>query len=239
MDNPAYVDKRMVGATPPNVYDLKPREKLFHGVAALRMTPVGENEMHGRTGLLVHSYLLGPNGDSNGCVSIKDYDRFLAAYRTAMSGALSWCRACAKASLRRGVHHRRHDSYCERAADSDTPLRAVFKINLNGKTVSIARSVRPIASSPISARSSGSNSARCMSTLVSWRCSALPIIRSVRFRRQTRCGHCSSAPGLLRKRGRARTQSLEGRASICPENHAENEDDRLSGIVQNWADLAR
>jgi Tlde1 domain len=80
MDNPAYVDKRMVGATPPNVYDLKPREKLFHGVAALRMTPVGENEMHGRNGLLVHSYLLGPNGDSNGCVSIKDYDRFLAAY---------------------------------------------------------------------------------------------------------------------------------------------------------------
>ncbi|UPJ51392.1 DUF2778 domain-containing protein [Bradyrhizobium sp. 200] len=81
MDNPAYVDQRMVGATPPNVYDLKPREKLFHGVAALRMTPVGENEMHGRTGLLVHSYLLGPNGDSNGCVSIKDYDRFLTAYR--------------------------------------------------------------------------------------------------------------------------------------------------------------
>ena len=80
MDNPAHVDQRMVGATPPNVYDLKPREKLFHGVAALRMTPVGENEMHGRNGLLVHSYLLGPNGDSNGCVSIKDYDRFLAAY---------------------------------------------------------------------------------------------------------------------------------------------------------------
>lgn len=81
MDNPAYVDQRMVGATPPNVYDLRPRERLFHGVAALRMTPVGENEMHGRTGLLVHSYLLGPNGDSNGCVSIKDYDRFLAAYQ--------------------------------------------------------------------------------------------------------------------------------------------------------------
>ncbi|WOH49567.1 DUF2778 domain-containing protein [Bradyrhizobium sp. sBnM-33] len=81
MDNPAHVDQRMVGATPPNIYDLKPREKLFHGVAALRMTPIGENEMHGRTGLLVHSYLLGPNGDSNGCVSIKDYDRFLQAYR--------------------------------------------------------------------------------------------------------------------------------------------------------------
>ena len=81
MDNPAYVDKRMVGSTPPNVYDLKPRERLFHGVAALRMTPVGENETHGRTGLLVHSYLLGPNGDSNGCVSIKEYDKFLNAYQ--------------------------------------------------------------------------------------------------------------------------------------------------------------
>ena len=81
MDNPAHVDQRMVGATPPNVYDLKPREKLFHGVPALRMTPVGENEMHGRTGLLVHSYMLGPNGDSNGCVSIKEYDKFLQAYR--------------------------------------------------------------------------------------------------------------------------------------------------------------
>lgn len=81
MDKPAHVDQRMVGATPPNVYDLRPRERLFHGVAALRMTPIGENEMHGRNGLLVHSYLLGPNGDSNGCVSIKDYDKFLQAYR--------------------------------------------------------------------------------------------------------------------------------------------------------------
>jgi hypothetical protein len=81
MDNPAHVDQRMVGATPPNVYDLKPREKLFHGVAALRMTPVGEGETHGRSGLLVHSYMLGPNGDSNGCVSIKEYDRFLQAYQ--------------------------------------------------------------------------------------------------------------------------------------------------------------
>ena len=81
MDNPAYVNQRMVGATPPNVYDLKPREKLFHGVAALRMTPVGEADMMGRDGLLVHSYMLGPNGDSNGCVSIKEYDKFLQAYR--------------------------------------------------------------------------------------------------------------------------------------------------------------
>jgi hypothetical protein len=80
MDDPSHVNQRMVGATPPAVYDLKPRERLFHGVAALRMTPVGESDTLGRSGLLVHSYMLGPNGDSNGCVSIKEYDRFLKAY---------------------------------------------------------------------------------------------------------------------------------------------------------------
>lgn len=81
MDDPANVDKPMVGATPPTVYDLKPRERLFHGVQALRMTPVDNNGALGRVGLLVHSYMLGPNGDSNGCVSIKAYDRFLRAYQ--------------------------------------------------------------------------------------------------------------------------------------------------------------
>ena len=35
----------------------------------------------GRTGLLAHTYMLGPNGDSNGCVSFKDYYAFLNAYR--------------------------------------------------------------------------------------------------------------------------------------------------------------
>jgi Protein of unknown function (DUF2778) len=80
MDNPDHVDQRMVGATPPATYDLKPREKLFHGVRALRMTPVEGSNALGRVGLLTHSYMLGPRGDSNGCVSIKFYDRFLKAY---------------------------------------------------------------------------------------------------------------------------------------------------------------
>ena len=39
MDNPEHVSERMVGATPPGAYDLKPREKLFHGVQALRLVP--------------------------------------------------------------------------------------------------------------------------------------------------------------------------------------------------------
>ena len=80
MDDPVHVDQRMVGATPPAIYDLKPREKLFHGVRALRMTPVEGTSALGRVGLLTHSYMLGPRGDSNGCVSIKDYDRFMKAY---------------------------------------------------------------------------------------------------------------------------------------------------------------
>jgi hypothetical protein len=81
MDDPEHVNKPNVGATPPNVYDLKPRERLFHGVKALRMIPVGDNDTLGRSGLLVHSYLLGPNGDSNGCVSIRNYDQFLNAFQ--------------------------------------------------------------------------------------------------------------------------------------------------------------
>ncbi|WP_051677820.1 DUF2778 domain-containing protein [Bradyrhizobium sp. URHD0069] len=80
MDDPERVSERNAGATPPNVYDLKPREKLFHGVQALRMIPVGDSGTLGRSGLLVHSYLLGPNGDSNGCVSIKDYETFLKTF---------------------------------------------------------------------------------------------------------------------------------------------------------------
>lgn len=79
-DDPEHVHERMVGATPPATYDLKPRERLFHGVRALRMLPVEGSDTLGRSGLLTHSYMLGPNGDSNGCVSIKDYERFLKAF---------------------------------------------------------------------------------------------------------------------------------------------------------------
>jgi hypothetical protein len=81
MDDPKYVSERNVGPTPPNVYELKPRERLFHGVKALRMIPLDENAALGRAGLLTHSYLLGPNGDSNGCVSFKNYDKFLTAFQ--------------------------------------------------------------------------------------------------------------------------------------------------------------
>jgi type VI secretion system (T6SS) effector TldE1-like protein len=79
-DDPDHVDQPNVGATPPATYDLRPREKLFHGVRALRMLPVDGTSTLGRVGLLTHSYMLGPDGDSNGCVSIRDYERFLKAY---------------------------------------------------------------------------------------------------------------------------------------------------------------
>jgi len=82
LDDPRYVNVRMRGATPPSTYDLLPRESLFHGVPALRLIPVGgEGAVFGRSGLLAHTYMLGPNGDSNGCVSFKDYSAFLRAYQ--------------------------------------------------------------------------------------------------------------------------------------------------------------
>ncbi len=81
MDDPRYAHVRMKGVTPPHTYTLTEREALFHGVRAIRLNPVGgSGAIHGRAGLLAHSYLLGPRGDSNGCISFKEYDRFLQAY---------------------------------------------------------------------------------------------------------------------------------------------------------------
>ena len=82
LDDPSSAKIKMHGVTPPHMYELTPREALFHGVPALRLNPIGgEDAIFGRAGLLAHTYMLGPNGDSNGCVSFKDYNAFLNAYR--------------------------------------------------------------------------------------------------------------------------------------------------------------
>jgi Protein of unknown function (DUF2778) len=80
MDDARYVNVRREGPTPPNVYDLTLREELFHGVRAIRLNPVDDGKMFGRDGMLAHTYMLGPNGQSNGCVSFSDYPAFLNAY---------------------------------------------------------------------------------------------------------------------------------------------------------------
>ena len=50
---------------------------------AIRLNPVGGSaSVFGRTGLLAHTYMLGPNGDSNGCVSFRNYDAFLRAFES-------------------------------------------------------------------------------------------------------------------------------------------------------------
>src|SRR6266404_6317584 len=80
MDDPRHVHMRMQGATPPNVYNLTLRERLFHGVRAIRLSPVDGSRMYGRAGILAHPYMLGANGESNGCVSLSDYPEFLNAF---------------------------------------------------------------------------------------------------------------------------------------------------------------
>jgi hypothetical protein len=79
LDDPRHVSEKDQGPTPPNVYDLSLREEPFHGVRAIRLIPVGSGNMFGRDGILAHSYMLGPNGQSNGCVSFNDYPAFLNA----------------------------------------------------------------------------------------------------------------------------------------------------------------
>ena len=81
LDDPRYVQERMRGATPPNVYELALREKTFHGVQALRLKPVGGGNTFGRSGLLAHTYMLGRRGESNGCVVFKNYNVFLLAFQ--------------------------------------------------------------------------------------------------------------------------------------------------------------
>jgi hypothetical protein len=81
-DDPRSARTRMRGVTPPHLYELTLREALFHGVQALRLNPVGgEEAIYGRAGLLAHTFMLGPRGESNGCVSFRDYNTFLNAYR--------------------------------------------------------------------------------------------------------------------------------------------------------------
>ncbi len=82
IDDPRFVDERDHGATPPGVYQLTLRESIFHGVQALRLNPIGAGFTFNRVGLLAHPYMLGPNGDSNGCVSFKTYDVFLRAFQS-------------------------------------------------------------------------------------------------------------------------------------------------------------
>ena len=80
MDNPRYANMKMRGVTPPNIYNLTLRERIFHGVRAIRLNPVDESRMYGRGGILAHTYMLGSNGQSNGCVAFANYPEFLNAY---------------------------------------------------------------------------------------------------------------------------------------------------------------
>jgi hypothetical protein len=80
LDDPRHIFEKGRGATPPNVYDLTLRHPLFHGVQAIRLNPVGDARMYGRGGILAHSYMLGPSGQSFGCVSFKNYAEFLHAF---------------------------------------------------------------------------------------------------------------------------------------------------------------
>jgi len=80
LDDPNSASEPHRGVTPPTMYDLRMREAPFHGIQALRLIPEDQSKVFGRNGLLAHTFMLGPNGDSNGCVSFRDYDAFLRAY---------------------------------------------------------------------------------------------------------------------------------------------------------------
>jgi hypothetical protein len=80
LDDPRFITQKTRGPTPPNVYHLTLRGELFHGVRAIRLTPEDDRKMFGRDGILAHTYMLGPSGQSFGCVSFKNYPEFLNAF---------------------------------------------------------------------------------------------------------------------------------------------------------------
>jgi hypothetical protein len=82
VDDPRYVRVKNRGPTPPNTYNLTLRESRFHGVEAIRLTPVDGQNKYGRDGLLAHTYMLrSGREESNGCVVFQHYDRFLNAFK--------------------------------------------------------------------------------------------------------------------------------------------------------------
>ncbi|WP_417671882.1 DUF2778 domain-containing protein [Roseibium sp.] len=81
LDNPRYTKVKNKGPTPPNIYNLRMRERRFHGVEAIRMLPVDHAAMHGRDGMLTHTNLLRGRIGSHGCVAFKNYDKFLKAFK--------------------------------------------------------------------------------------------------------------------------------------------------------------
>ncbi|MFC6656710.1 tlde1 domain-containing protein [Roseibium salinum] len=81
MDDPKHAYVKNYGPTPPNVYKLRMRERLFHGVEAIRMLPYDRTAMKGRDGMLTHTRLLRRSIGSHGCVAFKDYNKFLTAFK--------------------------------------------------------------------------------------------------------------------------------------------------------------
>jgi Tlde1 domain len=62
------------------IYDIAARTVYLPNGRRLEAHSGRDGKMFGRDGLLAHSYMLGPNGQSNGCVSFNDYPAFLDAY---------------------------------------------------------------------------------------------------------------------------------------------------------------
>ncbi len=152
MDDPRHVHVRMHGATPPHVYDLDAARSVVprRGGAADAPGRRRGGDLRARTGLLTHTYLLGPNGDSNGCVSFKDYDDIPARVQGRQGqahGRRGERRRSAARSARRGTARPR--SLPGHTGSRPGPLRSpqddrylpAFSSSLASRTSSSARSL--------------------------------------------------------------------------------------------------
>ena len=154
-DNPRYVDVKMGGPTPPHTYDLKMREKRFHGVEALRMLPVDGKNRNGRAGLLTHSYLLrGGRAESHGCVAFKDYARFLSAFKQGKVRQLVVVPSGGRSSIRLASAGQEH------LTGTAPRPRTRFRANPRPRWSTAALPAAPASRPPKQARSAAQRSAR-------------------------------------------------------------------------------
>ena len=90
LDDPNHVNERMRGATPPHLYELKPREASFHGVQALRLNPIGGGDIFGRAGCSPTRICWVRTGISTAACPSRTTTHSCARTKTAKSGSWPW-----------------------------------------------------------------------------------------------------------------------------------------------------
>lgn len=76
-NSPAHEGLKSIGPLPVGYYSIEdPKDTLYHGPYVLPLTPDAGNEMHGRSGFLIHGdSKVNPGTASEGCIVLSHFTR--------------------------------------------------------------------------------------------------------------------------------------------------------------------